>query len=96
MRLFLINLLLTMNTVFSFYKVAKNFRFTSSQLMSSRQIKQKTATIQVEDIYSDGWKLQDAIDILEKGGVGVLCTDTCYSIVTSIDSSVGWFTATKY
>ena len=88
MKLFLISLLLTMNTVISFYKTAKSFRFPSSQLMSSRP-KQKTATIQVEDIYSDGWKLQDAIDILKKGGVGVLCTDTCYSFVTSIDSSEG-------
>ena len=56
MKLFLIKLLLTMNTAFSFCKIAKSFRFTSSsQFMSSRQIpKQNTATIQVEDIYSDG------------------------------------------
>ena len=45
--------------------------------------------IQIQDIYSDLWKIDSAVDLLKSGGVGVICTDTCYSFVTSIHSQKG-------
>lgn len=56
----------------------------------SGKSKQKPADIiSVEDVYSDMWKVNRAIDILREGGVGVICTDTCYSFVSLITSSDG-------
>ena len=89
MTIFSILMLSMLMPAVSFH-ITPRIRHQIALSMSSRQIpKQKTATILVEDIYSDGWKLQDAIEILKKGGVGVLCTDTCYSFVTSLDSTEG-------
>ena len=51
--------------------------------------KRKINLIQVQDVHSDLWKIDSIIDILKDGGVGVICTDTCYSFVTSIDSQKG-------
>jgi tRNA threonylcarbamoyl adenosine modification protein (Sua5/YciO/YrdC/YwlC family) len=45
--------------------------------------------IAVEDFYSDLWKIDPIIGILNSGGVGIIPTDTCYSFVTSIHSKEG-------
>ena len=42
----------------------------------------ETDFVIVEDIYSDGWKLDTAVKALQNGAVGVIPTDTCYSFVT--------------
>ena len=49
----------------------------------------KTEYIQIEKDGSDAWKTMDVVDILERGGVGVLPTDTGYGFVTPIDSKQG-------
>ena len=49
----------------------------------------QTKYIDVEDFYSDGWKLDEVVEILRNGGVGVIPTDTCYSFVTSLNSRKG-------
>lgn len=43
----------------------------------------------IEDIYSDMWKLESIAQVLQNGGVGVVCTDTCYSFVTQLTSREG-------
>ena len=48
-----------------------------------------TKFIDVEDFYSDGWRLDEVVEILKNGGVGVVPTDTCYSYVTSLNSRKG-------
>ena len=49
----------------------------------------KTRFIQIEDFYSDGWKLEEVVEILRSEGVGVIPTDTCYSFVTCLNSRKG-------
>ena len=51
--------------------------------------KRSVNLIQIQDIYSDLWKVDATIDLLKNGGVGVICTDTCYSFITSIHSQKG-------
>ena len=38
---------------------------------------------------SDAWRAQEAVDLLRRGGCGVLPTDTSYSFVTLINSKQG-------
>eukprot|EP00752_Nemacystus_decipiens_P011815 g10484.t1 len=45
--------------------------------------------IQVEDLASDSWRLIEAGEILRKGGVGVIPTDTCYTFACDILSRKG-------
>ena len=62
---------------------------------SAKAVRNKAAsmpsalTIRIEDINSDGWRLNQAADILSKGGIGIIPTDTCYSFVAGIDSKEG-------
>ena len=49
----------------------------------------RTRFIQIEDFYSDGWKLDEVVEILRNDGVGVIPTDTCYSFVTCLNSRKG-------
>lgn len=59
---------------------------------SSGEIKKKgnkPEIIYVEDIHSDMWRVESVISMLQNGGVGVICTDTCYSFVTQITSTKG-------
>ena len=59
---------------------------------SSGEIKKKgnkPEIISVEDIHSDMWRVESVISTLQNGGVGVICTDTCYSFVTQITSAKG-------
>mmetsp|Transcript_30188 Transcript_30188/g.50494 ORF Transcript_30188/g.50494 Transcript_30188/m.50494 type:complete len:339 (+) Transcript_30188:48-1064(+) len=51
--------------------------------------KSKPTIIQIEDYYSDSWKLEGVARILKDGGVGVIPTDTCYSFVTTISNADG-------
>ncbi|CAM9117627.1 unnamed protein product [Ectocarpus fasciculatus] len=53
--------------------------------------KQKKAAlyIQIEDLESDSWRLIEAGNILRKGGVGVIPTDTCYTFACDILSRKG-------
>ena len=49
----------------------------------------QTKFIDVEEFFSDGWKLDEAVELLRNGGVGVIPTDTCYSFVTCLNSRKG-------
>ena len=58
------------------------------------KVKEKSSSrspifIDIEDFYSDGWKLSSAVDVLRNGGIGVIPTDTCYSFVTPLSSRKG-------
>ena len=44
----------------------------------------QTEYIQVQADGEDAWKTMDVVDILERGGLGVLPTDTGYCLVTSV------------
>ncbi|CAM9582241.1 unnamed protein product, partial [Scytosiphon promiscuus] len=56
----------------------------------TKQGKKKGALyIQIEDLDSDSWRLTEAADILRKGGVGVIPTDTCYTFACDILSRKG-------
>ena len=61
----------------------------SSSMKKGGQINGLTKFIDVEDFYSDGWRLDEVVEILKEGGVGVIPTDTCYSFVTSLNSRRG-------
>lgn len=54
-----------------------------------RNGQRSTKFINIEDFYSDGWQLDEVVEILKDGGVGVVPTDTCYSYVTSLNSRKG-------
>jgi tRNA A37 threonylcarbamoyladenosine synthetase subunit TsaC/SUA5/YrdC len=49
----------------------------------------ETQFLQVASDGSDAWRMMDLVDILDKGGVGVLPTDTGYGIVTPLNSKTG-------
>jgi tRNA threonylcarbamoyl adenosine modification protein (Sua5/YciO/YrdC/YwlC family) len=49
----------------------------------------ETVFIDVDEEYSDAWRLDEAVDILKNGGIGVIPTDTCYSFVTCLNSRKG-------
>lgn len=51
--------------------------------------KPECTLIHIEDIYSDQWRLSECVDILKRGGVGIIPTDTCYSFVTDINNKEG-------
>jgi len=51
--------------------------------------KAKCKLVDIEDEYSDVWKLEPIIEILKKDGVGIIPTDTCYSFVTDVHSRKG-------
>lgn len=76
--------------------VTKQYKTTGSlRAKTKSKSKHVTDVIEIEDIYQDNWKLQNAVTILKNGGMGVICTDTCYSFVTSIDSVEGINRITK-
>ena len=50
---------------------------------------EETLYIECESDGSDAWRCQAITDILRRGGVGCLPTDTGYGFVTTIDSKVG-------
>lgn len=70
---------------------------TTGSLRAKTKPKSKHVTdvIEIEDIYQDNWKLQNVVTILKNGGMGIICTDTCYSFVTSINSIDGINRITK-
>ena len=45
--------------------------------------------VKVQEDGSDAWRCTDITDLLRRGGVGVLPTDTGYGFVTPIDSKAG-------
>ncbi|CAB9502791.1 yrdC domain containing (E. coli) [Seminavis robusta] len=49
----------------------------------------QTEYISVSADGEDAWKTMDLVDILQRGGVGVLPTDTGYGFVTPLDSKQG-------
>ena len=49
----------------------------------------ETLYVEVEEDGSDAWRCADVTDILRRGGVGCLPTDTGYGFVTPIDSKAG-------
>eukprot|EP00903_Cladosiphon_okamuranus_P017534 g16149.t1 len=51
--------------------------------------KKSALYIQIEDLESDSWRLIEAGEILRKGGVGVIPTDTCYTFACDILSRKG-------
>jgi tRNA threonylcarbamoyl adenosine modification protein (Sua5/YciO/YrdC/YwlC family) len=50
-------------------------------------VKKDVDIIKIEDEYCDMWKMSGVVDALQKGDVGVLPTDTCYSFVARIDDA---------
>lgn len=50
---------------------------------------EETLYVEVEEDGSDAWRCADVTDILRRGGVGCLPTDTGYGFVTPIDSKAG-------
>lgn len=50
---------------------------------------QQPKIVIIEDLYSDSWQLENISKVLQDGGVGVICTDTCYSFITLISSPIG-------
>ena len=50
---------------------------------------EETLYIECEPDGSDAWRCADITDILRRGGVGCLPTDTGYGFVTTIDSKAG-------
>ena len=63
-----------------------SFLFASTRKSSERI---KPTVVNIENIYSDLWQIQSISKILLDGGMGVICTDTCYSFVTLITSTTG-------
>lgn len=53
------------------------------------KVSEKTEFIQVEADGQDVWKTMDIVDILQRGGLGVLPTETGYGFVCSLDSKDG-------
>jgi tRNA threonylcarbamoyl adenosine modification protein (Sua5/YciO/YrdC/YwlC family) len=51
--------------------------------------KNSAEIISIEEPASECWKLTNLVEKLRNGGVGVICTDTCYSFVTSMNSRNG-------
>jgi len=49
--------------------------------------KEPLTVVNVEDIYADMWRVDEAAKMLKEGKVGVIPTDTCYSFVASISHS---------
>jgi len=49
----------------------------------------KTVYIQVQEDGDDAWKTMDVLELLQRGGVGVVPTDTGYGFVTPLDSKTG-------
>ena len=56
---------------------------------SMKNSKVPTKFIDIQDIHSDTWRLDEVVEILKDGGVGVIPTDTCYSFVTQLNSRNG-------
>ena len=91
----LILLLPLLSIVSSFY-VQKHLLPSSICLAAKRKgvsskkgpgkVKSKSDVILIDDIYSDGWMLDAVVSTLQKGGVGVIPTDTCYSFVTLLSN----------
>mmetsp|Transcript_21719 Transcript_21719/g.47349 ORF Transcript_21719/g.47349 Transcript_21719/m.47349 type:complete len:325 (+) Transcript_21719:101-1075(+) len=50
---------------------------------------EETQYVEVEPDGSDAWRCSDITDLLRRGGVGCLPTDTGYGFVTPIDSKAG-------
>jgi len=50
---------------------------------------QSNIIINIDDYYQDNWKLDEIIKILNKGGLGVIPTDSCYSFCTKVSSREG-------
>ena len=50
---------------------------------------EETLYVEVEEDGSDAWRCADITDLLRRGGVGCLPTDTGYGFVTPIDSKAG-------
>eukprot|EP00546_Thalassionema_frauenfeldii_P015163 CAMPEP_0178917904 /NCGR_PEP_ID=MMETSP0786-20121207/13523_1 /TAXON_ID=186022 /ORGANISM="Thalassionema frauenfeldii, Strain CCMP 1798" /LENGTH=262 /DNA_ID=CAMNT_0020591541 /DNA_START=59 /DNA_END=847 /DNA_ORIENTATION=+ len=48
-----------------------------------------TIYIKVQENGDDAWRTMDAVEILQRGGVGIVPTDTGYGFVTPIDSKTG-------
>lgn len=55
-------------------------------IKSSGSQQKKLKLITVEDIHSDGYKLEQVVKMLQDGCCGVIPTDTCYSFVASAGS----------
>jgi tRNA threonylcarbamoyl adenosine modification protein (Sua5/YciO/YrdC/YwlC family) len=53
------------------------------------KVSEQTEFIQVEADGQDVWKTMDIVDILQRGGLGVLPTETGYGFVCSLDSKDG-------
>jgi tRNA threonylcarbamoyl adenosine modification protein (Sua5/YciO/YrdC/YwlC family) len=53
------------------------------------KVSEQTLFIQVEADGQDVWKTMDIVDILQRGGLGVLPTETGYGFVCSLDSKDG-------
>jgi len=49
----------------------------------------KALYVEIEDADQDAWRLEQAIDIIKNGGLGVVPTDSCYSFVTDVQSRKG-------
>jgi tRNA threonylcarbamoyl adenosine modification protein (Sua5/YciO/YrdC/YwlC family) len=49
----------------------------------------QTQYLQLEATGEDAWKMNSLVEILQKGGVGVLPTDAGYGFVTPLDAKVG-------
>ncbi|CAN0392425.1 unnamed protein product [Ascophyllum nodosum] len=61
-----------------------------SVVATGRRARGKTTLyIEVDDLASDAWRLEEAADILRDGGVGVIPTDTCYTFACDLHSRRG-------
>ena len=56
---------------------------------SPQRVVSQTEYIDCEPDGNDAWKTMDLVDILQRGGVGILPTDTGYAFVTSLESRDG-------
>jgi len=53
------------------------------------KVSTQTLHIQIEDGVRDAWKTMEIVDLLDRGGVGVLPTESGYGLVTRLDQSEG-------
>ena len=53
------------------------------------KVSTQTLHIQIEDGIQDAWKTMEIVDLLDRGGVGVLPTESGYGLVTRLDQTEG-------
>lgn len=59
---------------------------TRMKFRAPQKISEQTAFVRVEADGEDAWRTMDIVDILQRGGLGVLPTESGYGFVCSLDS----------